>query len=91
MRAIIPTSIAGGRALPAPGARDNITSRVSVWLLVDGRLAQLGERGVRNAEARSSILLPSTKFPPSHSASRLQAQGAGPADKGAQCSSKQTS
>jgi hypothetical protein len=28
-----------------------------------GRLAQLGERRVRNAEVRSSILLPSTKFP----------------------------
>jgi hypothetical protein len=27
-----------------------------------GRLAQLGERRVRNAEARSSILLPSTNF-----------------------------
>jgi hypothetical protein len=30
-----------------------------------GRLAQLGERRVRNAEVRSSILLPSTNFPTS--------------------------
>ena len=29
---------------------------------MSGRLAQLGERRVRNAEVRSSILLPSTKF-----------------------------
>jgi hypothetical protein len=29
-----------------------------------GRLAQLGERRVRNAEVRSSILLPSTNFSP---------------------------
>ena len=29
---------------------------------MSGRLAQLGERRVRNAEVRSSILLPSTNF-----------------------------
>ena len=53
-------TLGGLRSMP-------LSSRVRIGLLGDlrtrGRLAQLGERRVRNAEVRSSILLPSTNFP----------------------------
>ena len=39
-------------------------ARPDIGRLIRGRLAQLGERRVRNAEVRSSILLPSTNFTP---------------------------
>ena len=42
---------------------ESVTGRVS-GRARRGRLAQLGERRVRNAEVRSSILLPSTNFSP---------------------------
>jgi hypothetical protein len=37
-------------------------AHVTLAISTCGRLAQLGERRVRNAEARSSILLPSTNL-----------------------------
>src|SRR5690349_5132108 len=51
-----------GHAGRTPAAAGSRGGRRFGWRTTRGRLAQLGERRVRNAEGRSSILLPSTNF-----------------------------